>query len=234
MVRSSSAVAKRAVWVSVLLSVPAWGNFNYDEALSGDLSNSGTAPTVVVPGGGDNLLSGEVGDYGLDDDFLAFTVPDTLRLEALILTFHSSETNQTYLGIEDDAVFITGAGNPFYFGYCYFDATQIGVDLLPVLGASNGNFEPPLEAGDYSFWIDEGGCTEEYSFQFVFRAYGDLNCDDAINGYDIDPFVMALSDAEAYAVAYPNCSVDLADVNRDDAVDGYDIDPFVLLLTGTD
>jgi hypothetical protein len=61
---------------------------------------------------------------------------------------------------------------------------------------------------------------------------GDLNCDGTINGYDIDPFVLALTDTTGYALAYPDCDYMLADINGDGAVNGYDIDPFVLLLTG--
>jgi photosystem II stability/assembly factor-like uncharacterized protein len=64
---------------------------------------------------------------------------------------------------------------------------------------------------------------------------GDLNCDGLINGYDIDPFVLALSSAPdfaAYYAAYPACDAMLADVNGDGAVNGYDIDPFVACLTG--
>jgi hypothetical protein len=61
---------------------------------------------------------------------------------------------------------------------------------------------------------------------------GDLNCDGAINGYDIDPFVLALTDAAAYTEQFPGCDYMLADVNGDGSVNGYDIDPFVLLLTG--
>jgi photosystem II stability/assembly factor-like uncharacterized protein len=61
---------------------------------------------------------------------------------------------------------------------------------------------------------------------------GDLNCDGAVNGYDIDPFVLALTDPEAYAAQLPDCDYMLADVNGDGAVNGYDIDPFVGVLTG--
>jgi hypothetical protein len=232
MARSKQRFSRNTLWVIAILSVPAWANFNYDEAVSGDLSDSGTAPTIIIPGPGDNYLTGRVGDWGADDDFVGFAIPETLRLDALILVYHSSTTNPSYLGIEDDAVFATGAGNPYYFGYCYFDASEIGIDLLPILGASNGNFEPPLEAGDYTFWIDEGGDWEEYSFQFVFRAYGDLNCDNVINAFDIDPFVLALTDPAGYEAAYPECSADLADANHDGTVNAFDIDPFVALLTG--
>jgi hypothetical protein len=61
---------------------------------------------------------------------------------------------------------------------------------------------------------------------------GDLNCDGLINGYDIDPFVLALTNTTAYGLAHPWCDPLLADINGDGAVNGYDIDPFVLLLTG--
>jgi hypothetical protein len=66
------------------------------------------------------------------------------------------------------------------------------------------------------------------------NARGDLNCDGLINGYDIDPFVLALSSAPdfaAYQAAYPDCDGMLADVNTDGAVNGFDIDPFVTRLT---
>jgi hypothetical protein len=61
---------------------------------------------------------------------------------------------------------------------------------------------------------------------------GDLNCDGAVNGYDVDPFVLALTNRTAYAAAFPACDYMLADVNDDGAVNGYDVDPFVALLTG--
>jgi serine protease AprX len=63
-------------------------------------------------------------------------------------------------------------------------------------------------------------------------ALGDLNCDGAVNGYDIDPFVLALTSPDDYAVQYPLCDYMLADTNGDGAVNGYDIDPFVAALTG--
>jgi hypothetical protein len=59
---------------------------------------------------------------------------------------------------------------------------------------------------------------------------GDLNCDGVVNGYDIDPFVLALTDLMGYATAYPDCDYMQADINGDGTVNGYDIDPFVELL----
>ncbi len=59
---------------------------------------------------------------------------------------------------------------------------------------------------------------------------GDLNCDGAIDAFDIEPFILALTDPAGYAAAYPGCDHDLADVNGDGAVDAFDIEPFVGLL----
>jgi hypothetical protein len=63
------------------------------------------------------------------------------------------------------------------------------------------------------------------------RVRGDLNCDGVVNGYDIDPFVLALTDPEEYYRLYPECDHMLADINCDGLVNGYDIDPFVECLT---
>ncbi|MGE0482006.1 MAG: hypothetical protein AB7Q17_16210 [Phycisphaerae bacterium] len=59
---------------------------------------------------------------------------------------------------------------------------------------------------------------------------GDVNCDGAVNAFDIDPFVIALVDPAAYALLYPACQLSTGDVNDDGAVNSFDIDPFVDLL----
>ncbi len=61
---------------------------------------------------------------------------------------------------------------------------------------------------------------------------GDMNCDGVLNAFDIDPFVLALTDAAAYAAAYPGCNRMNGDINGDGVVNAFDIDPFVELLTG--
>jgi hypothetical protein len=61
---------------------------------------------------------------------------------------------------------------------------------------------------------------------------GDMNCDGAFDGADIDPFFAALGDPNAYAAAFPECVISNGDINGDQAVDGADIDPFFVLLGG--
>jgi len=61
---------------------------------------------------------------------------------------------------------------------------------------------------------------------------GDVNCDSAVNVFDIDPFVLALTDMDRYRAAHPGCDPGSADINGDGAVNVFDIDPFVSLLVG--
>ncbi len=56
--------------------------------------------------------------------------------------------------------------------------------------------------------------------------------DSAFNAFDIDPFVLALTDPAAYATAWPACDPALADTNNDGSVNAFDVDPFVALLSG--
>ena len=62
--------------------------------------------------------------------------------------------------------------------------------------------------------------------------YGDVNCDGLVDAFDIDAFVLALTDEQAYYQAYPDCHHLLADINGDGVLDSFDIDPFVAVMTG--
>lgn len=64
------------------------------------------------------------------------------------------------------------------------------------------------------------------------KPIGDLNCDGLVNSFDLDPFVLALTDMSRYASAFPACDRLLADVNRDSVVNNFDIDAFVHLMIG--
>lgn len=61
---------------------------------------------------------------------------------------------------------------------------------------------------------------------------GDMNCDGAFNGADIDPFFIALGDPVSYAGRFPGCDILNGDINTDGALNGGDIDPFFRCLGG--
>ncbi|MGE0480034.1 MAG: hypothetical protein AB7Q17_06130 [Phycisphaerae bacterium] len=66
---------------------------------------------------------------------------------------------------------------------------------------------------------------------FVQIVVGDLNLDELLNNFDIDPFVLALTDPAAYAREYPDGDITRADMNNDGVVNNFDIDRFVECLT---
>lgn len=61
---------------------------------------------------------------------------------------------------------------------------------------------------------------------------GDLNCDGVVDFFDIDAFMLALTNSAAYAAAHPGCDIRRADANADGVVDFFDIDAFIALVTG--
>lgn len=88
-----------------------------------------------------------------------------------------------------------------------------------------------LYPGDADGWLAKPG--EDFDSLPVtpLTVPGDINCDGVCNPFDIDPFILALTDATAYRTLYPGCQLTSADVNRDGAVNPFDIDPFIELLT---
>ncbi|MGE0480028.1 MAG: FG-GAP repeat domain-containing protein [Phycisphaerae bacterium] len=112
-----------------------------------------------------------------------------------------------------------------------------GAFAAPLPFATAGNPECPTAAdlnGDS--WLDvvtSNRNADSVSVLINLTEYplGDLNCDGVLNNFDIDPFVLTLTDPAGYAAAYPECSMHNADVNCDGDVNNFDIDPFVSCLT---
>jgi hypothetical protein len=65
------------------------------------------------------------------------------------------------------------------------------------------------------------------------RIPGDADCDGHLDGGDIDAFLLALLDPNAYGAAHPNCNIRNNDSNNDGPVNLADVAPFVnCILTG--
>ena len=103
----------------------------------------------------------------------------------------------------------------------------------PAIDAGDADFVPmPSETdidGQKRIWnarVDMG------ADEFGSFAFGDINCDGAINAFDIEPFLLALFEPDEYAIQYPNCDINLGDINGDGLINAFDIEPFVDLLFG--
>lgn len=60
---------------------------------------------------------------------------------------------------------------------------------------------------------------------------GDVNCDGEVDFGDINAFVLALTNPDAYAAQYPECPFENRDINGNGTFGFDDINPFVALLT---
>lgn len=130
--------------------------------------------------------------------------------------------------IDEDPLFVTPGGGDFRLqadspcidaGDPAYTAPAGTVDVGGRLRAWDGD-------GDGIARVDMG------ANEFAAHPYADVNCDDLINVFDINPFVLALTSPTAYAASYPLCSRMTSDTNGDGDVNAFDIDPFVELLVG--
>ncbi len=127
---------------------------------------------------------------------------------------------------------LAGLGSP---ARADFSTDWYTVDSGGVLWTAGGPFELSGTIGQPDAGVLGGGPFELIGgFWSAAPAFppGDLTCDGQINAFDIDPFVLALTDPAGYALAYPDCDAGLADINGDGSVNVFDIDPFVELLAG--
>ncbi len=60
---------------------------------------------------------------------------------------------------------------------------------------------------------------------------GDMNCDGVVSVGDINPFVLALTQPDAYDLMFPDCDLARADINGDGMVSVGDINGFVDLVS---
>ncbi|MGD8454669.1 MAG: FG-GAP-like repeat-containing protein [Phycisphaerae bacterium] len=76
---------------------------------------------------------------------------------------------------------------------------------------------------------------DDYVGNFLYRHRlvhaGDLNCDGAVDNFDIGPFILLLTNRPAYDARWPDCDADTnGDMNGDGAIDNFDITGFVQAL----
>jgi hypothetical protein len=115
------------------------------------------------------------------------------------------------------------------------------VGPLTPIGATSTNWIPAALGDDYKVRVranygagidgkwDESDATFSVVAAPAFCT-GDLDCNGAIDFFDIDPFVLALQGESAYLAEHPDCRWLNADADGDLDVDFFDIDAFVLLL----
>ncbi len=99
------------------------------------------------------------------------------------------------------------------------------------------------QLSDDPFWNHSGGINDlgeavwrsgplaSSNIRFLRRfGVGDVNCDGTVDAFDVEPFIVVLTDPNSYAARYPSCDSLLADTDGNGTVDAFDIEPFVRLL----
>jgi hypothetical protein len=159
-----------------------FGAVVYDESISGDLSDSGLAPTPLTVGAGENVVLATYGiGAAVDRDYFTFTVPSGLNLAAIsILADQTSDPGTAFIGVQSGPqvtlpVFPPDAGG--LLGWLHFTAGSGNIiNDLGVPDQGSSGFTPPLASGSYSFWVQElapGSFTYALDFQLLPAAAPD-------------------------------------------------------------
>lgn len=110
-------------------------------------------------------------------------------------------------------------------------ATDSFADDLKAGGMVSLHFSPQTDGLGFPFHSRNFGDASRRPRLFVTAApLGDMNCDDAVDLLDVDPYVFALVDPAGFALAYPGCALARADMNQDGGEDGEDLQDFAAAL----
>lgn len=150
----------------------AQANVIHDEGSNGDISSNRLVPTSHVLSLGSNTVSASNG--GGDIDYLTLTVPGGMQLANIMLMGWAGPDEIGFIAVQSGAQFTESASNPNVtnmLGWTHYGpALQgMGADILPDIGAGSGaiGFTPPLNAGTYTFWINQTGSVVSYELDFV-------------------------------------------------------------------
>jgi hypothetical protein len=99
-------------------------------------------------------------------------------------------------------------------------------DSVDTPGYIDCGYASTLTRGLLGWLVDAAGVWPDYPL-------GDMDGSYQVDAFDIDPFVLALTDPVAYTAQYPDIDPnETGDLNGDGVLNAFDIDPFVALLGG--
>lgn len=165
--RTRSLVLSFAAFAALALSQGANADVIRNEAVDGDLSNSGLAPTLLSFHGGSNQILGSTGDggSGVDRDYFTFTLAAGQTLTGINLLGNTTVSGSfSFIGIQAGpqvTVDPSGAGGQALLGWTHYSTNDIGSNLLTTISPGG-----PLSAGTYSVWVQDTGGPVTYGFDF--------------------------------------------------------------------
>jgi hypothetical protein len=134
----------------------------YNEATTGDLSDSGLSPTAITIGLGSNQIFGTTGrGTVLDRDYFRINVPMNLELTGITVLPGTQSGGVSFIGLEagSQVTLPTNAADATgLLGWWHYSPSDINTNILPEMAVpsmGSSGFSPPLPAGAYSFWIQD-------------------------------------------------------------------------------
>ncbi|MBN2446090.1 MAG: hypothetical protein JXO22_05170 [Phycisphaerae bacterium] len=135
---------------------------------------------------------------------------------------------------------LSTSGSQFYVDDIYPVASWGSISTLAVVTSGTSYDVTGRSPGDYYYqvrgWDSIQGSSGYGELQRVRVLdgwpLGDCDCDGSADVFDIDAFVLAITEPATYAVAYPGCDVMQADCDQDGTADVFDIDAFVAIIAG--
>lgn len=150
-----------AATAALVFAATANADVVWDEAIDGSLStdrfNTTDFGTLAV--GSNNAIGSTVSGIS---KFFTFTISEGTEFSALVVDGWESLDDLGFLGIVEGDFFDVDPAAPDVtqlLGYYHYGLEDIGLDILPAMGAAPGaqGFDAPLGPGTYSFWVRQGG-----------------------------------------------------------------------------
>jgi hypothetical protein len=143
----------------------------WDESVNGDLSNDRLAPTSVTLGATSTTVSAVTGRGDLD--YLTFTVPAGMTLNAILVSSFSGNDPTGFMGLQAGSTMTVDPSAPVVgdlLGWTHFGLLEAiqGTNLVTRLGDGAGaiGFDGPLPAGTYTLWLQQLGDPMTYTLDF--------------------------------------------------------------------
>jgi hypothetical protein len=166
--------------ISLLIAAAAHADTLWDEGSNGDLSEDRFNPTPMFLPEGLWSLYAFSGTYGenmdiWDREYFTVTMPPGTELSQLILMDYFGDDGAAFIGIQTGPIITVDPANASptdLLGWALFGiwVEGIGVDYLPIIGRDGSGaigFDPPLPAGQYTFWIQQMGPFCNYQWDFI-------------------------------------------------------------------
>lgn len=179
-------------------------NQNIDSlTLPGDYE-TGDIHVTIVPGSSSGTFDPDTGEFETQEEYLVFFDGDLSKF-----------------GIESPFRLPSTSRGTITFS----DARSGGVVQV---WEGEGELENPFDPKNPLIFTYT--CTVESDHSQVDR--GDLNCDGALNAFDIEPFLLAMTDPDIYDEIFDVCDTVLGDFDQNGTVDPFDIEAFLDAIFG--